>query len=219
MLNNQLIRTSYPSLQLQDKAGFALQLMDDYDLHHLPVVSEEKFVGMVCKEDLLDVDEATPVAVLEDQWVRASVKGEAYFLASLKLANEHQLSLIPVVNEQGELAGCIPASELLLLLGNFTGAADPGGVIVLEMDKRHFSFGEISRLVETNDAYITQLNTYHESDSGLFIVAIRINKAEISDIVATFQRYEYAVRYYFGDEQYANELKSNYDHLLNYLNI
>ena len=105
------------------------------------------------------------------------------------------------------------------LLGTFTGAADPGGVIVLEMDKRHFSFGEISRLVETNDAYITQLNTYQEPDSGLFIVTIRINKAEISDIVATFQRYEYAVRYYFGDEQYANELKSNYDHLLNYLNI
>lgn len=219
MLNNQLIRTSYPNLQLQDKVGFALQLMDDYDIHHLPVVSEEKYVGMVCKEDLLDVDEAAPIAVLEDQWVRSAVKGEEYFLSALKITNEHQLSLVPVVNEQAEIAGCIPASELLLLLGNFTGAADPGGVIVLEMDKRHFSFGEISRLVETNDAYITQLNTYQEPDSGLFIVTIRINKAEISDIVATFQRYEYAVRYYFGDEQYANELKSNYDHLLNYLNI
>lgn len=219
MLNNQLIRTSYPNLQLQDKVGFALQLMDDYDIHHLPVVSEEKYVGMVCKEDLLDVDEAAPIAVLEDQWVRSAVKGEEYFLSALKITNEHHLSLVPVVNEQGEIAGCIPATELLLLLGTFTGAADPGGVIVLEMDKRHFSFGEISRLVETNDAYIKQLNTYQEPDSGLFIVTIRINKAEISDIVATFQRYEYAVRYYFGDEQYANELKSNYDHLLNYLNI
>ncbi|HCT24095.1 MAG TPA: CBS domain-containing protein, partial [Chitinophagaceae bacterium] len=86
MLNNQLIRTAYPNLQLQDKVDFALQLMDDYDVHHLPVVSEEKYIGMVCKEDLLDVDETASIAVLEDQWVRAAVKSEEYFLSSLKLA-------------------------------------------------------------------------------------------------------------------------------------
>jgi hypothetical protein len=73
--------------------------------------------------------------------------------------------------------------------------------------------------VETNDAYITQLNTYPENDSGQIIVTIKINKVEVSDIVATFQRYDYSVRYYFGEEQYANELKENYNHLLAYLNM
>jgi len=47
----------------------------------------------------------------------------------------------------------------------------------------------------------------------------KIIKIEISAIVATFQRYEYVVRYYFGEEQYANELKDNYNHLLAYLNV
>ena len=50
-------------------------------------------------------------------------------------------------------------------------------------------------------------------------VTIRINKTEISDILATFQRYEYNVKYFFGEEQYANELRSNYDNLMNYLKI
>jgi hypothetical protein len=45
------------------------------------------------------------------------------------------------------------------------------------------------------------------------------NKIEISDIVATFQRFDYAVRYFFGEEQYTNELKDNYNHLMAYLNI
>jgi len=27
------------------------------------------------------------------------------------------------------------------------------------------------------------------------------------------------VKYYFGEELYENELKNNYDHLMNYLNI
>lgn len=70
-----------------------------------------------------------------------------------------------------------------------------------------FSFGELSRLVETNDSYITQLNTYTEAGTGLVIVTIKINKIEVSDIVATFQQYDYVVRYYFGREEYANELK------------
>jgi hypothetical protein len=73
--------------------------------------------------------------------------------------------------------------------------------------------------VETNDAQIIQLNTYSDAASGNFYITLRINKTEISDIVATFQRYEYQVKYYFGEELYENELRNNYDHLMNYLNI
>lgn len=219
MLASQLIHTGFPAINLFDRAALALQLMGDYDVLHLPVLSEEKFIGLVVKDDLLDADEDALVASLEHTLVRVSVKAEEHFLVVVKQAAEHQLSLVPVVNEQSELAGVIPAKDLLHHLSHFLGNDEPGGVIVLETDKRHFSFGEISRLVETNDAYITQLNTYTEADTGLVVVTIKINKIEVSDIVATFQRYEYIVRYYFGEEQYANELKENYNHLIAYLNI
>jgi len=74
-------------------------------------------------------------------------------------------------------------------------------------------------LVETNNAYITELNTYNDIASGLLIVTIKINRYEISDVIATLQRYEYQIRYYFGEEIYKNELRDNYDHLITYLNI
>jgi hypothetical protein len=92
-------------------------------------------------------------------------------------------------------------------------------MLVVEMDKRNFSFGEISRLVETNDAYITQLNTYTDAATGMLQATIRVNKIEISDIVATLQRYDYNILYYFGEELYENELKENLDLLMAYLNI
>jgi hypothetical protein len=50
-------------------------------------------------------------------------------------------------------------------------------------------------------------------------VTIKLNKLEVSDIVATFQRHEYNVKYYFGEELFENELKTNYDNLMNYLKI
>ena len=107
----------------------------------------------------------------------------------------------------------------MLFRSVFVGNEDSGGIIVLETEKRNFSLGEINRLVETNDAFITQLNTYTESATGLIVITLKVNRIEISDIVATFQRYDYLVRYYFGEEAYANELKENYHHLISYLNM
>ncbi len=124
-----------------------------------------------------------------------------------------------MVSQDAEYTGAIIATDLLRQLGRTTGVSDAGGIIVLEMEKVSFSFTEISKLVETNDAQIIQLNTYSDAPSGSLYITRRLNKAEISDIVATCQRYEYLVKYYFGEELYENELRSNYDHLMNYLNI
>ena len=110
-------------------------------------------------------------------------------------------------------------SDVLEAANKFLGNEETGGIIVLEVERRNYSFGEINRLVETNDAYITQLNTFIETHTGLVLVTIKINKKEISDIVATFQRFEYGIRYFLGEEHYNNELKDNYQNLLAFLKV
>ena len=219
MLSSQLIHTTYPTLHLLDKVAFALQLMADYDVLHLPVTSEDKFVGIISKEELLDADESTAIAALQENFIIKFAKETEHFMSVVKIATENNIGLVPIVNDAMEIVGSVAINEILTTLNNFVGNDEPGGVIVVELDKRNYSFGEISRLVETNDAYITQLNTSVEPTTGLVLATIKVNKIEISDIVATFQRYDYAVRYYFGEEQYANELKDNYNHLMAYLNI
>ena len=49
---------------------------------------------------------------------------------------------------------------------------EPGGLIVLEVDSNQYSFNEISKLVETNDAQITQLNTTNDPETGTMQVTI-----------------------------------------------
>jgi hypothetical protein len=41
----------------------------------------------------------------------------------------------------------------------------------------------------------------------------------VSDILATLQRYEYTVKYFFGEEHYENTLKENFENLMAYLNV
>ncbi|HNH21827.1 MAG TPA: CBS domain-containing protein, partial [Ferruginibacter sp.] len=128
-------------------------------------------------------------------------------------------TVVPVVNEEKELMGVITTSDLLKTLGNFAGTNEIGGIIVLEMERSQFAISEISRIVESNDATILHLNTTVHAETGLLTVTIHINKKEIAAIVATFERYEYDVIYYFGNENFENEIHSNYRHLMNYLDI
>ena len=131
----------------------------------------------------------------------------------------YNISVLPVLSVNNEFSGAVSQADLLHALYTYLNCDEPGGIFVIEMERQKFSVGELCRLVETNDAYVTQLNTYTEQISGLFIVTIKVNKTEISDILATLQRYDYTVRNYFGEELYENELKENFDNLMAYLNV
>ena len=176
MLAAQLINTSFPSVHLLDKASFALQLMEDYDLQHLCVVTDDKFVGIVDKNALLDAHETAVIASLQDDFVIASVHADAYFLSALQLLTLHDLSILPVVSTAADLLGVITAKQMLSVLSTYVGANTKGGIIVLEIEKRQYSFGEIVRLVETNDAYVTQLNTTTDPVTGLMLSLIHISE-------------------------------------------
>jgi acetoin utilization protein AcuB len=220
LLNKEIISSAVPSLHLNDPVSQALDLMADFHVTHLPVVAEDKLAGLVSEEILLNVEnDSTLLSELQPGFSKIAAHAEAFFFEAVQLVSENSLTLIPVVEKELEYSGSIIATDLLRELGRVTGVSDAGGIIVLEMEKVSFSFTEIAKLVETNDAQIIQLNTYLDAPSGNFYITLRINKAEISDIVATFQRYEYQVKYYFGEELYENELRNNYDHLMNYLNI
>lgn len=219
MLIQQLIESGFPHLTIGDKVKFALYQMDDLNIRHLPIIADSKYAGLISREDLENEDEGTEISILDHHFLVVSLFPDMHFLEALKTVRHFEVSLLPVINKAGELLGVVTAEKLLYTAAVFNNTDEPGGLIVFQTDKRNFSVGEISRLIETNDASITQLNTYTEADTGFLIVTIRINTIEISDIIATLQRYDYHIRYYFGEESYENELKENYDMLMNYLSI
>ena len=220
MLTGELLSQTLPYLHLHDKVYQALQLMNDNHVTHLPIVEGDKFIGIISEEDLLQSEnDHAELETLQQSFGNASVKTTEHFLKAIQIAVENALSVVPIINGENEIMGAIAYNDLLKNASDFMSLNEPGGLIVLEMESNQYSFNEISRLIETNDAQITQLNTSNDAQTGLMEVTIRVNKPEISDIVATFQRYDYNVKYFFGEELYVNELRNNYDNLMNYLKI
>jgi acetoin utilization protein AcuB len=220
MLTKDLHSQVLPYLHLHDKVYQALQMMNESHVSHLPIVDGEKFAGLISEDDLLQVDNDTAeLSTLQQSFAANSVKEDEHFLQAVKLAVENGYSVVPVVNEENELTGTVAYADLLKQASTFMNINEPGGLIVLEMEAKDYSFNAISRIIESNDAQIKQLNTTTDPQTGLTQVTIKVDKPEISDIVATFQRYEYNIKYYFGEELYENELRSNYENLMNYLKI
>lgn len=219
MLTIELINNNIPRLKLQDTAGKALQLINDFRVTHLPVIADEKYLGLISEEDLQDADEKMPIELMQENFIDAAVHENEHFLTAVTCCNQYDTTVVPVVNEEKELVGVITSPDLLKALGNFAGTNEIGGIIVLEMERSQFAISEISRIVESNDATILHLNTTVHPETGMLTVTIHANKKEIAAIVATFERYEYDVIYYFGNENFENEIHSNYRHLMNYLDI
>lgn len=218
MLTSQIISPDFPTISCTETVADLHTVLQSYGHPAVPLLCDELVKGIISAADIQSLAPETllgqiPVKIL-------STPGNTHFLTAMKVMMLTKMAILPVVNENGIYIGTITRASLLQALGIFMAIEESEGAIIsLQMTKTAYSFTELARLIESNDANITQLNTYLDNASDRFIVTIRIDKKEVSDIISTLQRYEYHVVYFWGDEMYQNELKRNYDALMNYLSI
>lgn len=220
MLCSQLIVSDYPTLQMSDSVDKAIEIMEDAEVFSLPVLAEDRYLGMITKKQLHELAGDATIVSVAHFLNTVYVLPTDHFLSALKASAISLLDLLPVVNKEHVLDGVIDRAGLLKATAKLLGLNDyTGGILVLEMDVRSYSLSELSRIIEMNEALVMEMNTYTEAETGLLIVTIRVNQVDISDILAALQRHEYVIRYHFGEESYENELQQNYDALMHYLDI
>ncbi len=219
MLTSSIAKKVLPLFHLEDKVSFALQCMEDFDVQHLVVVKDDYFLGILAKSDLLDTSESNTLEVLSDLFLKIGVAANAHFLTALDLFTKHQLSLLPVLNEQQECIGVITNEQLNGALAHFLEVAKPGAILVLSVSPYQYSLSEMSRIVESNNAQILQLNTHFDEANGNLVVTLKLNKDEAGAIIATFERYDYQIVHYFGITPLNNDIENHYHNLMNYLDV
>jgi predicted transcriptional regulator len=215
----ELLSGHLTPLQLNDTVADAREKLAAGSYKEYPVVEENHFVGLLKEESLEEKKETDQISLLQEEFDHSLSRPDDFFLVPLKLMHQRKLSLLPVVNNEGEYKGTISAEEILETAAQYNAAGEPGGIIVLQMSPLQFSISEIGRIVESNNAKIIHLNTWTDAASGQLMVAIKINKADLQDVLATLDRYEYNVVQYFGENLSEEGLKKNFEHLMHYLNL
>jgi acetoin utilization protein AcuB len=220
MLTSALINQNIPRLQPADTVAKALQLINDFKLTHLPVVSEGIFLGLISEEDLLDVEEGKgPIEFLSATLIQAAVRDDVHFLQAIQVCIQHEANVIAVIDKNKLLKGVITSNLLLNAMGSFAGASERGGMILLKMEPSQFSASELCRIAESEGCAVLHLNAISNLQEGSLEVSLIVNKQDIGALVNSLERYEYQVLHYIGKEEVENEIRNNFRHLMNYLDI
>ncbi len=220
MLVRQLISTELPVLEGTDTGDKALQLMQEFQLSHLPLVDRNVYKALISEEYLLNWStpgqELSTANFLNFQPV---VYGHLHPYEALARAIQQNISLVPVIDDAHQYTGSVSRNSLLAYLYRNSGLEKPGGIITLEVSPAHYSLSEIARICENNDVIVlnTQVFTYPEKDT--LEVTLKTNSHELQSLVASFERYEYVVKEVFGEMPAYEGLQERYKLLMNYINM
>lgn len=220
MLAKDLFTDAVIPVLTSDTAAYALKLMEDQKICHLPIVNNVEFLGLISENDIYSLNQLEEsIGSHKLSANNAFVYQHQHIYEIISLAGELSLSIIPVIDSKNRYLGSITLPNLLEKYSQTASIQNPGGIIVIERNQNDYSFEEIARIVESNDAKI--LNSYVSSfrESMKLEVTIKINRMNIFPILQTFERYGYVVLATFTEADYKNDLQDRYDSLMNYLNI
>lgn len=220
MFAQEIISNVIPTLRSDDTVQNALDRMNDFKLKHLPVVNEAAFVGLVAEDDLLNIHNHD--TLLNDASVNllnVFVLSDAHTYDVIRLLSQLKLTAVPVLDQQKNYAGLIPVSNIIDAVAQQYAVNEPGGIIVLEISNRDNSLAHIAQIVEADNAQILSSYVNSFEDSTRLEVTLKVNKTEITSLVASFERYDYQVKEVYNNTQIDDGSQERYDSFMNYLNV
>jgi CBS domain-containing protein len=213
-----LVNPDLPVLRPQDDPVHALNLMDEFNVGHLAVVDKGKFMGLTSETMLLSAERIPNSPEEADGLIRASVLPHEHILEVLKTASEFHLTLVPVVDDEGNYMGAISMDTLIESLSKYQSAGEPGAIVVLEINTLDYHLSQVARIVEENDARILSFNTTPAQEFSRIELHLKINREDINPILQSFERFGYDIKASYQEPVYTEDLKRRYDELMRYLN-
>lgn len=220
MLAVELLSNIIPPLKTSDTVQKSLERMSEFKLYHLPIVNETQFLGLVSEDELIEVrDQDSALGSLSLSIHNPFVFENAHVYDIIKLFNQLHLSIVPVLDLNKNYLGLVSIHNLLSCTAEMYAVKEPGGIIVLSISNRNNSLSHMAQIVEADNAQILSSYVSAFPDSTRIEVTLKINKTELSGIIASFERYDYEVKAVFNSIQSDDGTADRFNSFMNYLNV
>ena len=220
MLAIELITNEVQPVHTSDTIQKVMERLLEFRLRHLPIVNEEQFLGLISDADLAaEGDYQVSIGALALSHVNPYVLEDQHIYDVIRLFYERQLTVVPVLDAAKNYSGLITINALTEYFAGLTSVDKPGAIIVLEISNKNNSLAHMSQIVESDNAQILSSYVRTYPDSTRMEVTLKVNKQDISTIIATFLRYEYDIKATFNHSDENDNSRDRYNSLMNYLNL
>ena len=219
MIAGELLAKSFVGVQYQETARTALLSMNDQYVKHLPVLHDDSYLGMISEEDLLNNSLEVEVKALVNVENRPLLHQTDHLFKIMGLFAEKQVTVLPVLDEKDQYIGSLLQEEIVDYYTKSFAYADPGSILVLEMNRRDYELTNIARVIESEGGKILCAFVSRSPTPEEMILTIKIDKMQIKEINDTLERMDYNIRAVYEETAYSDILQERYDALMHYLNV
>ncbi|HEY5325887.1 MAG TPA: CBS domain-containing protein [Mucilaginibacter sp.] len=220
MLAIELITDAVTPVNTSDSIQKVVDRMIEFRVRHLPIVNEEQFLGLLAEDDFVgETNYQTQVGALALSLVNPYVLEDQHIYDVIRMFYERRITVVPVLDAKKNYLGLISINALTEYFAGLTSVEQPGGIIVLEINNKNNSLAHMAQIVESDNAQILSSYVRSYPDSTRMEVTLKVNKQDISAIIATFLRYEYTIKATFNHSGDNDNSRDRYDSLMNYLNL
>ena len=185
-----------------DTVAEALEQLADEHVGHLPVVAPDGSLDAIVSETALRLhpDPDTPVGALVAGPPVAALP-ETHVFDAAHLMRTHDLSTLPVADAEGRYIGLAVRQDVFAQLAHMLATEEPGAIVVLDVDRRDFSLGQVAQLIEQNGVRILSVSTEDDPGAGRVRVTLKLNVTDTARVRHIMEHYDYRVVAVFDEQQ------------------
>lgn len=216
-LNDQILK-NLPVYEVKTSLKEAIAFFEETTFSHVAVVEDGHFLGLLSENDHACFEADKSIETFRYDLESFFVKPETSWLDVLEKFARNEANLLPILDDSNKVLGYYDLNDIVSVFIGTPFFTEPGGILVVSKGIKDYSFSEIAQIVESNNnkllgAFIT------ESQNDVVQVTLKINVANLNEIIQTFRRYNYTIDFGNDDDQFLEDLKQRSDYLEKYLNV
>jgi len=185
MLISEVMKKNPVTVNFDIKLNEAYKLMQDKKIRHLPVLKEEKLIGVVTDRDLRlatsklsehPFDPETEVEKVMSHPVSTTSPNDPVERAT-QVMRELKIGCLPVVEEM-KLVGIVTNTDLLDALLMLTGVHQPSGRLDVRLPNKPGELARLTTLLSEQKVNIHSILTYPDKDGKVRLV-LRLGSIEM----------------------------------------
>ncbi|UCB49260.1 MAG: CBS domain-containing protein [Deltaproteobacteria bacterium] len=185
MVKNPIVVT------LDQRVQDCVDLMREHSIRHLPVVDNQKLIGLVTESDLREVFLASLVEDLTIEGVMITepltVTPDTEIEDAAKLIYYHKIGGLPVVDDYGEVVGILTVADLVEAFIELMGLLKSSSRIDVILGDDPEAFERVSGLIRSNGGEVISVGISGKDLGAERTYFFRLEKCDVDTIARALQ--------------------------------